>query len=437
MKHPFGILPVTVSAFLERFGFCILQGAIFKFAYSFNEHSSSGFYATYIALYFCLSVFRVFGGLLADTLFGSKLTALIGLGLGIMSCALFMAPVPGLTWVAAVLGALGSSFYAPVPLSLLSTLYRQRRSRHDVSVLILFAAMELGTILFSLVSLQFKTVFDAESGWLYLLGGAFYVLSALPLVIPNIGLDGQPYRANNKQAAGSPKPQVILTTLILLFLIFPIYEVCANLVDNTIINMENAFKHLMPEGMHASSLYYQYLVPIAAVILSLVFIGIGTSTRFPALLRIAIGFVCFLPAAFFSALFKTGLAGEEGTGLIILFFQLLPFSLVIPAIWAYISRHVPVRYNATLIAVFQATSMLVSVVMSNVLYRERPRGFFAMPRDVFEPFLLIVAFFFMIGAAILFFILNRRPANRTEDADNAADENGNDYKMASGIEYES
>jgi len=432
MKHPLGILPVTVSAFFERFGFCILQGAIFKFAYSLNDDMVSGFYASYIALYFCLSVFRVLGGLLADTLFGSRLTALIGLGLGIMSCALFVAPVPGLTWVAAVLGALGSSFYAPIPLSLLSTLYRQRRSRHDVSVLILFGVMELGALVFSLLSLKFKPFFE-ESGWIYAIGGVFYVLSALSLVIPGIGLDALPYRANNRQAPEPPKPQVVLSTLILLFLIFPIYEVCSNLVENTLINMQNAFKNITPEGMYPGSLYYQYLMPISGVVLSLVFIGIGSSTRFPALLRIAIGFACFLPAAFLSALFKTGLAKEESIGLGVLLFQLLPFTLIMPAVWSYISRHVPVRYNATLIALFQAVTMLISVVISNVLYKER-RGPFAMPRDLFEPLLLILSIFFMIGAAILFFILNRRPGNRTEDADTAADENGSDYKMASGME---
>jgi proton-dependent oligopeptide transporter, POT family len=406
--HPIGLFVLFFTEMWERFSYYGMRALLVYYMIKqlrYTQADASQIYGLYTGLVYLTPLF---GGILADRVWGQRKTVIVGAVL--MAIGHFLMACESLFFVALVFLILGNGAFKPNISTQVGSLYAPGDPRRDRAFSIFYVGINLGAILSPLICGTLGELY----GWHYGFSAAGVGMVAGLLVY----LFGQRWLAPDnlvrREGAGDSGPSIFtrqeksrVWSLIALCVISVAFWAAYEQQGNTIALWADAQtdRHIL--GWEFPASWFQSLNPTLVLLLTPLITTLwawqsGRDREPSAIAKMVIG--CFLLGSGFLVMIPAARI-YEASGTPVSVYWLFFFTLLVTLGELYLS---PVGLSlVTKLAPGRIVSMMMGIWFSSAFFGNYAAGFLGhywetMPKDVF--FLMISAIGAAAGVAILLFI---------------------------------
>ncbi len=401
-SHSLGIIPISISKFLERFAFYGMRSILILYLVnqlSWEQSHASAVYGIFLLL---ISVLPLIGGLIGDLLLSTKTATIIGGFIQAAGCLILALPDTIAIYVGLFLISLGTGFINPNMLSMIGSLYKNRLSKLDAAMQLVYLCINLGAFIGAFVLALFSERLGFQAG--FVLCGILLVAAQLVLLFSSNLLKDAAAKANiysdeNNTHTGigtGTRVVIVIATILSIALFWFIYQLSNEPVYELLPVIEKSF--------HSFYKVFESTAAFSIVLVGTVLVIIHSFVRTSSLLKMAIGFILYALAC---GLIYVACRQVESSNLafIILFsvfLQAVAELFISPIAYSLICQFGPQKFNATLLGANLTFTGLFSKLASLVLVNG---GLFGYSLLIVISLLLL---FFLAAIFIVLYFLTRQ-----------------------------
>ncbi|WP_300665819.1 MFS transporter [Fluviicola sp.] len=380
--------------FLERFTYYGLQ----TFTYSYLISEAMNLYgddATQLLLTFSSALLfaRVFGGLMVDFLFGTKISIIVSCGLQILGIVLFMQKQLGLFYLGMFVFLVGQSLFSPAIMKSVGMLYSGRKHKMDGALNFNFFAINLGSFLAPLAFFYLGLSTTFERGFTSCII-CLLIIAGLSFLIKKTNPDSE-FHSEISDTGSNRINETIFLSIFGLFLYWLFRQLLTRSMDN--------FNY---SGFRSGSVdRLVALIPTLIPLVGYLIFGIiWNRFKFSPLLKVVIGFGAAIISIFAAIMTMTNSQTDNPafmTSFIALNF--IGEILLFPTLLSFILQFSPQRFMATFSGLALSAFGFLSFYIGNKLFDNIGDGNYRIMTLVSGG-----GFFFCMLAALILFLLTKK-----------------------------
>lgn len=394
-KHSLGIISITSSRLLERFGYYGMRSILFLYMLhgplNFSEENAASTYGILTAV---ITLLPFIGGLVGDLLLGSRKASIIAGFIQALGCFLLCIPNSVGLYCGLGLIALGVGLYNPNIISQISILYKNKQNLMDSALLIFYIGINIGAFLAPVIIGFFNDKFGYQIG--FIVAGIAILAAQLILILSKKWLSDVPLSANKNIIDESPikMSPIKILVLISLFLFVPLYWI---LFQNSSYVITMASEKINSNNdLISFSMLTQMINPIIMIVVGIMLAVVWTFVKVSSILKLAIGFLIMTLSCFLINVISKDSSGVELFIIVFLILQAISELFIGPIAISIICQHGSLKWQATLIGGYLTFSSLISTGSSFLII---------FLEDLSTPTSVIITSIILIVIALIYFTL--------------------------------
>jgi len=387
-NHHVGLIPITFSKMMERFGFYGMRSFLVLYlirgSVQFPQDKAMSFYGFFIL---ALSISPILGGITGDFILGSRKTSVLGGFIQAAGCFLLAVPAVGSIYAGLFCIVLGTGLYNPNIISVLSNLYQNRRQKMDAAVVLFYIAINIGSLFGTFFLTGISEVLGYNIG--FLIAGIAMLSSPMLLIFTRKIITAETTGGNEIISQKNPSGLKIAAIILCIVLVPLFWLVMQENPDVASIIVQKTGEHLQSLTL--------LIVPVTVIVFGILFSIIWSARVTSSLLKIGIGFLIYALSLGLMFMIVSGDSGIILFIFLVLLMQAIAELFISPVALSYICKYAPEKIRTLLISLYLMVPGLLSYCLTFL---------FQNPNEDGSPMAYIISIIVVFAIAAVFITLH-------------------------------